>query len=270
MSYNSSKSRAVFPRTLFIFINIFLIFDIIKKVFPASVNRITLKLIKSGNAGKIIKDSYLQNINYTVTIGQIVYDKTNFTKSVTPNGQDITIKWENDLPKCCEGMFNVGEPKIIEEIKSFSFTDNSKISTTKNMFLGQTNLKKIYLNNLKTNNVEDMSGMFQECTSLEQIYYLNDLNFANINNMEKMFYKATSMKSLTFPTVDANTLNMKLMFGYCSNLETIDLSKITINNQITFSQNIFELHLQIPVTKSLLLKLQQTEINLLILHLRLN
>ena len=53
------------------------------------------------------------------------------------------------------------------------------------MFFGCLSLKELNLNNFNTNNVIDMSYMFDECKSLEKLY-INNFNINEVTeNMKK-------------------------------------------------------------------------------------
>ena len=51
-------------------------------------------------------------------------------------------------------------------------------------------LKKLNINNFNTNNVSDMSWMFNECSSLKELN-LNNFNTNNVTDMSAMFSKCS-------------------------------------------------------------------------------
>ena len=211
-----------------------LFFDLTIQVYASNI--LNLKLILSGNLGKIINDKYKTN-NLTATINGVFYDLSNFTDFIASEGQNVAPERPEDLTDCCEDLFNVTGDKIIKEIDMNNFgLSNSYISSTKNMFYGQTYLTKINLENFKTNDVKDISNMFRDCESLEEIN-LSTLDFSNVENMEKMFYNAKKLTSLNIPNFSVGKLNLNEMFANCEKLETIDLSNITVN-QIIYFKNI--------------------------------
>ena len=215
-----------------------LLYNLIFQTFCSNI--IKIKLIKTGPAGKIIKDEYYKISKFTAVVDSETYVDENFTNSITPKEQTVTLEWKEELTKCCEGMFDVGEPYIIEEIDMSNFSlQANKITSTKDMFLYQKNLKKILnIANLQTNNVEDMSSMFQNCESLEEIDLSNNA-FTKVKTMEKMFYQAIKLKILKFPNVNVSDLNINEMVENCYSLESIDFSNVKINQNIQL-ENLFK------------------------------
>ena len=55
------------------------------------------------------------------------------------------------------------------------------------IFCNCSSLKKLNLNNFKTNNVTNMEFMFSGCSSLSELN-LNNFNTNNVTNMNSMFY----------------------------------------------------------------------------------
>ena len=245
---NISHHRSMIFNFLLFFFKFITFCQIIRETFSSYV--IDIKLIDQGNPGKIINDSYITNLNYTVLMDNNSYDETNFNNSINPVGQNITLEWRDDFPNCCEGMFDVEGEKIIKEIDlvDFSLPINNVIST-KNMFLNQTFLEKVNISNLETTNIEDMSGMFEHCGSLEEVDFSNH-NFSNIKNMENMFSQATKLKTLKFPYISVYELNMNNMLGNCIDLEWIDLSNIEIKGSIQLN-NLFNNDISLNIYKLL-------------------
>ena len=104
------------------------------------------------------------------------------------------------------------------------------------------NKKEIRLNKDKLkiklrgiNNVIDLSGMFEECSSLLSLPDISKWNTSNnIINMRKMFYGCSSLLSLPPEFSNLNTSNvedMSLLFGNCSSLTSLpDISKWNTTN----------------------------------------
>ncbi len=194
-------------------------------------NTIKIKIINSGNVGKLLNEKFFPNIMI------INNDNQTFNNYIEPSGQNFTLIWNETnetLGNCCEGMFFTNDSNsIIEEIDLSNF--NANISTMKNMFLNQTKLKRI---NISSNNeVNDMYGMFQNCTSLESID-LSSFNFGGKNNMSYMFFNCKNLSSIIPPdssSKEINVLEMDHMFSFCENLTSIDLSSFIINQNSNFN-----------------------------------
>ena len=88
----------------------------------------------------------------------------------------------------------------------------------------------IKLNNFKTNNVTDMSGMFYGCPSLKQLN-LNNFNTNNVTNMSFMFSGCSSLKQLNLNNFNTNNVtDMNSMSSYCSSLKQLNLNNFNTNN----------------------------------------
>lgn len=125
--------------------------------------------------------------------------------------------------------------------------------------------------NMDTRNVEDMSNMFKDCTTLSSIYIYNDpdngqyFSIAGLVNASGMFSGCTNINSMqlifgigpndlrdlshmfencsSLVTIDGGmftsdmemTSNMEYMFAGCSLLESIDISRLSTSNVVDMS-----------------------------------
>lgn len=81
-----------------------------------------------------------------------------------------------------------------------------------------------------TKNVEDMKGLFYECTSLRNID-LSDLDMSGATEIGSMFEKCINLKTINLSSIDtSNVTEMTGMFETCESLETIDLSNMDTSN----------------------------------------
>ena len=77
-------------------------------------------------------------------------------------------------------------------------------------------LKELNLSNFNTNNVTDMSFMFNGCSSLKKLNIFH-FNTNNVTNMDYMFFLCSSLKELNLSSFNTNNLtNMGCMFYACS------------------------------------------------------
>ena len=109
-----------------------------------------------------------------------------------------------------------------------SFAGCSTITSTRYWFLDLHLTEIIGIENLNTENVTDMSEMFQGCdiTSLD----LSHFDTRNVANMSEMFdgCDVTSLDLSSFDT--RNVTNMNSMFSTCNNLASLDISSFDTGN----------------------------------------
>lgn len=81
------------------------------------------------------------------------------------------------------------------------------------------------IENLKTDNVTDMSYMFYNCSNLEHLF-ISGLNTSNVTDMQYMFGSCSNLKDIEIGNlfVTPNVTNMAGMFSYCEQLTSLDLS----------------------------------------------
>ena len=109
----------------------------------------------------------------------------------------------------------LGAIENIENLNTQNVTDMSS------MFQGCTYLKSLDLSGFNTANVTNMSSMFQECSYLNTLN-LSGLNTTKVTNMSSMFQGCFSLKSLDLSSFNtANVTDMSNMFNGCSALTTI-------------------------------------------------
>ena len=102
-----------------------------------------------------------------------------------------------------------------------------------NIFENCINLKNINLINMKNSNkLRNISGMFKNCTSLEELKF--NLMTKYLINMDEMFYGCDNLKSIDFANFNTDRIkNMDKMFYNCSSLKFLDISKFEISENIS-------------------------------------
>ncbi len=90
-------------------------------------------------------------------------------------------------------------------------------------FMSLTSVQGI--ENLKTDNVTDMSYMFYNCSNLEHLF-ISGLNTSNVTDMQYMFGSCSNLKDIEIGNlfITPNVTNMAGMFSYCEQLTNLDLS----------------------------------------------
>lgn len=112
-----------------------------------------------------------------------------------------------------------------------SFTDCKTITSTAYWFYGCGNLSVITgILNLNTENVTDMSHMFENCQSLTSLD-VRGFNTANVTNMYSMLSGCSKLSSLDVRGFNTtNVTNMEKMFEGCRNIKNLDLSSFSTVN----------------------------------------
>ena len=135
----------------------------------------------------------------------------------------------NARPTSCYYWFcNCSELTDIEGIENLN-TEN--VTNMRGMFFNCPNLSSLDLTNFSTGNVTDMNSMFGYCqlSSLD----LTSFNTANVTNMYMMFISCPNLSSLDLTSFNtANVTEMNFMFQGCSALTTIYASEMFVTDQV--------------------------------------
>ena len=112
------------------------------------------------------------------------------------------------------------------------------VTTMEGMFYECNPLTSLDVTNFNTANVTNMSSMFQSC-SIRSSLDLTSFNTANVTDMSSMFKYSdiTSLDLTSFNT--ANVTDMSSMFEHCRLLKSIFVSDKFVTNQITNGDNMF-------------------------------
>lgn len=113
---------------------------------------------------------------------------------------------------------------IVQAVFDESFLE-ARPTTTSAWFVGMSNLREIVgIENLKTDNVTDMSGMFWGCSSLSNLD-VSGFNTANVVFMGGMFEDCSSLTSLDVSGFNTSSvIDIGQMFYKCSSLTSLDVS----------------------------------------------
>ena len=123
-----------------------------------------------------------------------------------------------------EDLFSNG--KCIESIYIKKCYRNN-INNMSGMFFDCSSLKEINIFKLKTNNVENMSYMFDNCSSLKELN-LKNFDTSNVKDMSKMFYGCESLEKINLSSFNTkNVIDMSYMFELCNSLKKINISNFT-------------------------------------------
>ena len=135
----------------------------------------------------------------------------------------------NARPTSCYKWFHhCTNLATIEGIENLN-TEN--VTNMHGMFFYCPNLSSLDLTNFSTGNVTDMNAMFGYCqlSSLD----LTSFNTANVTNMYMMFISCQNLSSLDLTSFNtANVTEMNFMFQGCSALTTIYASEMFVTDQV--------------------------------------
>ena len=114
---------------------------------------------------------------------------------------------------------------VITVVFDESFANFHDIYSTSKWFYSFRKLTSVIgLNNLDTSKVTDMSWMFSDCYSLEELD-LSSFDTGKVTNMAHMFSDCHSLKELDLSSFNTGKVtDMSLMFFGCNSLEELDLS----------------------------------------------
>ena len=120
---------------------------------------------------------------------------------------------------------------ITDVIIDTSFANCTTITSTAYWFCGCDHLTSITgINNLKTNNITDMSGMFVGCSSLTNLDVSGFIT-NNVSDMHLMFSTCSSLTSLNVRNFKTDIVtDMSNMFVGCSSLTNLDVTHFNTQN----------------------------------------
>ena len=182
------------------------------------LNEINLTSFKTD---KVINMSYL--FNKCSNLETIVFSESFDTSNV----EDMSFMFHN-----CYFLKKISFPN--------SFI-TKKVKSMECMFRNCYNLKQLDLKNFETNEVINLSYMFDGCCELTEILIDSDkFKTDKVKEMGKMFNGCTNLENVNIKEFNyPNIKRMDQMFKSCEKLNEINLSKLKLNDQINI-YNIFE------------------------------
>ena len=187
---------------------------------------------------------YIPNVVFAANT-QVSSDKQETTSEasfVEPTGIIEDCRWTLDKngtltikpAKGSTGTLKLGEGQlwpwdprlnlnIHSDIKSFQCEGEiNATGTLFQMFYGCKNLKTVNLNGLKTDNVTDMSYMFDDCAAIKSLEFPKTFDTANVTAMINMFNGCTNLTTLDLSVFNTNNVTtMNGMFWGCRNLNKV-------------------------------------------------
>jgi len=201
--------------------------NILIKIEKEDINKDIYFLDKEYTDNYLVKDYIHDNLeelneyNTEVFINKNEYKYKKYFKPEKEGEYNISIRFTIDL-KDCTAMF-AGCKNIIN-INFISF--NTKNVTNMSWMFADccslNNLEGIY--KCDTKNVTNMSGMFYGCSSLNNLEGISKWDTKNVTNMNYMFYGCSSLNNLEGISKwdTKNVKNMIGMFYGCSSLNNLE------------------------------------------------
>ena len=179
--------------------------------WDASTNVLTFKVANNKEEG-----AYDLNEG-TKDPGWSIDEVKNYCKKVV-----FTSSFNHAKPtSCCSWFWGLWKLTTIEGIENLN---TEEVTDMSEMFNGCSGLKSLDLSNFDTSNVEDMTSMFTGCNKLTSLN-LSNFNTAKVTDMSNMFAGCQDLTSLDLSSFNtANVEDMSSMFNGCSGLTTIYVS----------------------------------------------
>ena len=177
---------------------------------------------KESRGGLSVEPFKIENHNYFRWEGARGIIQTVIFDTSFANCTSITstARWFNRLK-------SLTKIEGIENLKTVNVTDMS------GMFANCISLKNLDLSHFNTSNVINMSGMFSDLKGSESMTSLDLSNFdtSKVTDMSEMFAESTALKSINLNGFNtSNVTNMECMFGECTSLTSLDLSSFNTSN----------------------------------------
>ena len=129
----------------------------------------------------------------------------------------------------CENLTKIED---IENLNTQNVTDMSY------MFNNCPGLTSLDVSNFNTQKVEDMSEMFSVCSGLKSLN-VSHFDTQNVKNMNSMFYSCKRLTSLDVSNFNTqNVTDMSYMFSWCAGLNSLNLSNFDTQN-VEYMNNMF-------------------------------
>ena len=168
------------------------------------------------------------------TLGTVKNNKESIWKNYVGQIKQINISNEVICPSNSSSLFsglkNLKKITGLQNLKTNNVTDMSY------MFLDCRSLTSLDLSSFDTTNVTNMNSMFHSCLSLKSLN-LSSFDTSNVTDMSYMFFNCRGFSSLSFSNFDtSNVTNMNSMFSSCNGLKSLDLNKFNTSQVTDMSQ----------------------------------
>ena len=119
----------------------------------------------------------------------------------------------------------------LETISGLDYLNTENVTDMSNMFNNCIILPSLDLSNFNTAKVMNMSCMFKNCKELSSLNLSESFNTVNVTNMSSMFYGCSQLSSLALSNFNTEKVkSMPSMFYGCNKLSSLDLSNFNTEN----------------------------------------
>ena len=119
----------------------------------------------------------------------------------------------------------------LETISGLDYLNTENVTDMSNMFNNCIILPSLDLSNFNTAKVTNMSCMFKNCNELSSLTLSESFNTVNVTNMSSMFYGCSQLSSLALSNFNTEKVKfMPSMFYGCNKLSSLDLSNFNTEN----------------------------------------
>ena len=124
----------------------------------------------------------------------------------------------------------------LETISGLDYLNTENVTDMSNMFNNCIILPSLDLSNFNTAKVTNMSCMFKNCKELSSLNLSESFNTVNVTNMSSMFYGCSQLSSLALSNFNTEKVKfMPSMFYGCNKLSSLDLSNFNTENVTNMS-----------------------------------
>lgn len=165
-------------------------------------------------------------------------EQTGYIEGTQWNDSTITkvIIEEPIAPSTCSNMFyNCSSLQEIENIENLHTENSNNMS---GMFCRCNALETLDVTNFDTSNVEKMNYMFDSCKKLKKLD-CNGFDTSKVTKMYGMFSECNELTLLNISNFNTHQVDdMKYMFLGCNKLQTVDVSKFN-TSKVSDMQHMF-------------------------------
>ena len=189
------------------------------------ISNISYMFNKCESLLEILMKNNIQNKEINYNFSEIEKNKNNFEYNIYKIDENKGTLYEGlgDI-KFYSEYSEISEKEVSSETESMYFEiDNLQINNKSEEMICEIESSSSLGNNLKLNNIIDMSYLFNNCKSLSSLSGIAKWNTNKVEDMSAMFNNCISLSSL--PDISKwntnNVINIKKMFNNCLSLSSL-------------------------------------------------
>ena len=114
----------------------------------------------------------------------------------------------------------------VEYIEGLQYLNTENVTNMSSMFDSCKKLQSLDISKFDTRNVTDINHMFCSCRSLKTLD-VNNFDTVNVTDMSGMFFACESLQMLNVNKFNTkNVTDMRYMFSYCKRLKKLDIRNV--------------------------------------------